>query len=228
MVGHERLHHARQRRFDRIGHENPAVELRGRALPAFGRNGIVPQAVEILPPRANHLRTRVLGQGIARRDVLGPGGHERTVGGLPCLFGHGGAGGKGQQAARKERSGGILGWGLRTGSALPRGFAALPAQVADFSWPLPRLAVHFHLLAILHGFAAGADAGLGDRLPVGEWFGDFGIRGSQFIEAHGHALPVPGAFQFFDHGVIDGRLAGSNAPQALQLNLTTSVLSVRI
>ena len=55
---------------------------------------------------------------------------------------------------------------------------------------------------------------------------NFRIGGSQFIQAHGYALPVRGAFQRFDHGVIDGRLARSTRTQALQLNWTTSVLAV--
>lgn len=53
--------HARQRRFDREGHQNPPLRFARSRRPGR-RERIVPQAVEIAPPAAHERRTRVFGQ----------------------------------------------------------------------------------------------------------------------------------------------------------------------
>ena len=75
-------HHAGQRRFDRIRHEDFAVELRG-LLFAFGPHGIIPQAVEILPPLPHHLRPRIFRQRMLRRHILRPPRRQWPLGHLP-------------------------------------------------------------------------------------------------------------------------------------------------
>ena len=68
----EALLHARQRGFDSEGDEDLSVH-RFRFHGAGGFDGIVPQAVEIHPLRAYHLRTRVFGKHVGRVDLSAHG-----------------------------------------------------------------------------------------------------------------------------------------------------------
>ena len=84
--------------------------LPSNALPAgcalgLGRDGVVPQAVEVLPVLADHLRPRVLGQGVVGRNVLRPPGHERPLGRLPLRR----SGRRGRRRPRRIRRGGEAG-----------------------------------------------------------------------------------------------------------------------
>jgi len=91
VLGADLLHHARQRRFDRVGHEDLPVE--GRRLRLGGRtDGILPQPVQVLPLLAHHLGPGILGQGVLGRDLLGPARGQRAVGQLPLAEGGRGKG----------------------------------------------------------------------------------------------------------------------------------------
>ena len=69
------LHHARQRRFDGIRHEDLGLRAVGELD--------IPQTIQVQPVLAHHLRPRILGQGLFRRHVLGPARHQRPGGRLP-------------------------------------------------------------------------------------------------------------------------------------------------
>ena len=84
------LHHARQGRLDGVRHEDLGLRAVGQLD--------VPQAVEVQPLLADHLRPRIFGQGLFRRDVLGPARHQRPGGRLPL----GGPGGRQQQQGEQS------------------------------------------------------------------------------------------------------------------------------
>ena len=88
----EALLHARQRGFDSEGDEDLSVH-RFRFHGADGFDGIVPQAVEVHPLRAYHLRTRVFGKHVGRVDLFGPWRLDFVAHGFPL--------GKGAQHAQR-------------------------------------------------------------------------------------------------------------------------------
>ena len=59
------------------------VPLLGLGGSSFAADGVVPQAVEVLPVLADDLRPRVFLPGVLRRDLLAPLGHERGRRRLP-------------------------------------------------------------------------------------------------------------------------------------------------
>jgi hypothetical protein len=81
-----RLHHPRQGRLDRKGHEDAAGQLASdRRRLALDGARVLPQAVQAHPLRAHHLRPGVLGVYAGRVDAIGPGRFERPFGGLPSI-----------------------------------------------------------------------------------------------------------------------------------------------
>ena len=66
--------------------ENLPIEF-GRLPLVLGPDGVFPQAVEVQPVLANHLRTRIFTVGIGRRNLLAPPRHERAFGRLPIRVG---------------------------------------------------------------------------------------------------------------------------------------------
>ena len=82
LVGRQRLRDAAQRRLEREGDEDLALELRGPRCVARD-DGVVPQAVQRLPVRALQLRPRVLRQRRGRVDLRGPAGADAISRGRP-------------------------------------------------------------------------------------------------------------------------------------------------
>ena len=89
--------HARQRRFDREGHQNPPLRF-ARSRRSGRRERIVPQAVEIAPPAAHERRTRVFGQRSRGIDLGGPTGFDPVAGRFPRCLGR-----RGQAAEQRGR-----------------------------------------------------------------------------------------------------------------------------
>ena len=85
VVGAERPADPRQRRLERERDEDLARELRRLRLGAPG-DGVVPQAVQVLPALPHELRPRILPPGVVRRDLLSPFGHEAWPGRLPVFL----------------------------------------------------------------------------------------------------------------------------------------------
>ena len=75
--------------FDGERHQDLAFPGSGSGIGGAGGDGIVPEAVEVLPLVAGHLRSRVFRPDVAGRDVFGPPGHELAFDGFP--LGHGNA-----------------------------------------------------------------------------------------------------------------------------------------
>src|SRR5262249_7327429 len=70
-----RATHAAQLRFDRVRYEEATVELRWTVGVAI-TDRVLPRPIEILPALANHLRPRILGQGMFAGDLRCPAGSE--------------------------------------------------------------------------------------------------------------------------------------------------------
>ena len=79
-------HHARERRFDGKWHKDLLRQLAAdrRRRVALG-DGELPQAVEILPVAADHLRSWVFRPDAIGTHLLGEPRHERTGGRLPFV-----------------------------------------------------------------------------------------------------------------------------------------------
>ncbi len=75
VVGGDPARDARQLRFDRKGHEDLAVHRR-RPVGRLGGDRIIPQAVEVDPALAHHLRARVEAPCVFGRHLLAPARHQ--------------------------------------------------------------------------------------------------------------------------------------------------------
>src|SRR5579862_54678 len=98
------FHHAAERRFDGVGDKDLIGQFLadGRRLRFVGvlDELILPEAVEVHPFFADHLRAGVVGRRIVGFDIGGPFGHQRAGGGFPF-----GAEGKGDERQYNESSG---------------------------------------------------------------------------------------------------------------------------
>ena len=70
LVRAEDFHDAREGGVDGKGDEDLTLPCTWRAGGADGFEGVVPQAVEVLPVLAHHLRARVFWQGVVGGDVF--------------------------------------------------------------------------------------------------------------------------------------------------------------
>ena len=86
VVRTDAFHDAGQRRLDGVGDEDLAVEF-ARLRSVFLGDRVVPEAVEVQPVAADHLRPGVFRQRVVRRDILGPLGHQRSASGFPLGLG---------------------------------------------------------------------------------------------------------------------------------------------
>ncbi len=75
--------------FDGEWHQDLAFPGSGHGFGRAGGDGVIPEAVEVLPLVAGHLRPRIFGPDTLGRDIFGPAGHELAFDGFP--LGHGGA-----------------------------------------------------------------------------------------------------------------------------------------
>ena len=98
------LHHARQGRLDRKRDENLLAKILGRAACSAVDDRQVPQAVETLPLRADHLRPRIFGMDVLGRNVFGPARDQRASGRRPI----GRAGQAGSEQTRRSEATVIL------------------------------------------------------------------------------------------------------------------------
>ncbi len=81
LVLADRAHDAGQRGLDRERHQDAILEGGPRSL--FAGDCEVPEAVEVQPVLARHLRPRVFGEGILGRDFPGPARFQRPICRLP-------------------------------------------------------------------------------------------------------------------------------------------------
>ena len=89
--------YAREARLHGERHEDLSLEFVGGL--SYGQDRIVPQAVEVLPVAAYHLRTRVFGQYVLRIELFAPLGTDTVARGLPLRYAGKGRhqGGSGQE-----------------------------------------------------------------------------------------------------------------------------------
>ena len=97
--------YAREARLHGERHEDLSLEFVGGL--SYGQDRIVPQAVEVLPVAAYHLRTRVFGQYVLRIELFAPLGTDTVARGLPLRYAGKGRhqGGSGQENVFLHTSG---------------------------------------------------------------------------------------------------------------------------